>query len=423
MKHRSLLTKPLAILSTSLICLALVAPTRAQDEAPQPRPFGSSLKRPQATAPDAKKGDAESPEEVVRVDTSLVLLDVLVTDAGGTKPVTGLKGEDFVVAEDGRAQEVSFFALGDDARRLPRSIVLIFDRSDSQLAYLEASVEAAKRLVGRLAPDDEMAIATDDVHLVVGYTRDKKRLRQTLDALKKWTLAGYHTRSMQFSTLLATVRELTGESRRRPIIIFQTDGDEVGRLSKWPPVAGEQLTPYDYDMNDIYSEVERSRVKIYTVVPNERLLGLAAEEAAARARVTLEKQRAAHDKNKDMWYGFRRLPPKEKSGPAAFSLPEGPLAEFRAKLERRAVETLVQGQVAADRVAELTGGWTSFLGRPEQADEIYGRILADINQRYVVGYYPTNKATDGTLRRVRVEVRGHPEYVVRGRLSYYAVPR
>src|SRR6185369_1393616 len=105
---------------------------------------------------------------------------------------------------------------------LPRSIVLIFDRSDSQLAYIEASVEAAKKLVNKLAPTDEMAIVTDDIQLTIGFTKDKKKLKQTLDSLKKWTLEGYHTRSMQFSTLLATLRELIDGSRKRPIIIFQT---------------------------------------------------------------------------------------------------------------------------------------------------------------------------------------------------------
>ena len=96
---------------------------------------------------------------------------------------------------------------------------------------------------------------------------------------------------------------------------------------------------------------------------------------------------------------------------------------MREKLDKRAVDTFVQGQAAADRVAELTGGWTSFLERPEQANEIYGRVLADINRRYVIGYYPTKKEMDGRLRRVKVEVRGHPGYVIQGRRSYYAVPR
>ena len=429
MRHKSIIAAAFAVSVAGLICVAPAARIRAQTDAPRAPAFGSSLKRPRAGAsgranerPDPKAADKSS-EEIITVDTSLVLLDVLVTDASGKKPVTGLTRDDFRITEDGRAQEVSFFALGDDARRLPRSIVLIFDRSGSQLAYLEASAEAAKKLVNQLAPTDEMAIVTDDVQLAVGFTGDKKRLRQTLDSLKKLTLEGYHTRSMQFSALLATLRELVDARARRPIIIFQTDGDEVERLGKLPHAAWQQSRPSDYGMDDVYSEAEKSRAKIYTVVPNDRLIGFPEEETNRRARIMLDKQRAAREKNGDMWYGYRRLPPKESNGPAAFAVPEGLLSELPEKMARRAADIFVQGQIAADRVAELTGGWTSFLEKPEQADEIYGRILADINSRYVLGYYPSNKEADGTLRRVRVEVRGHPEYAVQGRRSYYAVPR
>jgi hypothetical protein len=71
-------------------------------------------------------------------------------------------------------------------------------------------------------------------------------------------------------------------------------------------------------------------------------------------------------------------------------------------------------------VAPLTGGWTAFLEKPEQANEIYSRIFTDINQRYIVGYYPTNKKRDGKRRKIEFEVKGHPEYQVSGRRSYFA---
>jgi hypothetical protein len=57
---------------------------------------------------------------------------------------------------------------------------------------------------------------------------------------------------------------------------------------------------------------------------------------------------------------------------------------------------------------------------PSQASEIYARIFSDINRRYVVGYYPTNKQHDGKRRKINIEVKGHPEYLVMGRKSYYA---
>ena len=68
----------------------------------------------------------------------------------------------------------------------------------------------------------------------------------------------------------------------------------------------------------------------------------------------------------------------------------------------------------------LTGGWADFLEEPAQAAAIYERIFADVGLRYVVGFYPTNKARDGGRRRMNIEVRGHPEYTVWGRKAYYA---
>ena len=423
MKNKPAIKSSTALLILGLVYATSTVPVTAQSSEKSP-PFGSSLKRPKAEA----KGEAQEragrkpagenspqPEEVVRINTSLVNLDVLVTDAKGSHYITGLTRDDFILTEDDRPQTISTVVVGDDAERLPRSIILIFDRSQSELPYLESSIEAAKMLVDQLAPPDEMAIVTDDVELATGFTKDKKRLKHTLDSLKKLTLTGYHTRSMQFSALLATLRELVNGDKRRPIIIFQTDGDEAPRLD----YSSGQNVPPGYDMDTVYSEVEKSRAKIYTVIPNVQLIGIPEDEVGRRLSLTSEKARLAGAKYKDMWYGMERVPTKEENNSNAAPPPFLNIPKF---LERRA-EFAIKGQTAAARVADLTGGWTSFLEKPEQANEIYGRILADINHRYVISYYPTNKAQDGKMRRVRIEVRGHPDYVVQGRTSYYAMPR
>lgn len=424
MRRGPSLASPLAILTTVLLVMSPAVRPAAQGEAQKPPAFGSSLKRPK----DGARGDdgrqasgVESGDEVVRVDTSLVLLDVLVTDRSGARAIEGLTKDDFVVTEDGRPQELSFFALGDDAQKLPRSVVLIFDRSDSQLAYLDSSVEAAKKLVNQLKPADEMAIVTDDVQLAVGFTRDRKRLKSALDALKKYTLEGYKTRSMQFSALLAALRELVDAEKKRAVVIIQTDGDEVARLGGAPAGRG-QARPYGYDMDDVYAEAERTRARIYSVIPNERLLGLSEEEVVARLARMEEKWRAARRKSGDMWYGMKRLPPENAAAPPpGFDMKavEAGIRERTERVRRSQAEAFVQAQAAVVRVAELTGGWASFLEKPEDADAVYGRILADIDRRYVIGYYPSNKALDGGLRQLKVEVRGHPEYVVQGRQSYF----
>jgi VWFA-related protein len=421
MKNWPAIKSPTALLVVALVCGASAVTATAQSSEKSPR-FGASLKKKAEERAGQKSAGENSaqPEEVVKIDTSLVNLDVLVTDAKGSRYVTGLTRDDFALTEDGRPQTISNVFVGDDAERLPRSIILIFDRSQSEFPYLESSIEAAKKLVEQLAPSDEMAVVTDDVELAAGFTKDKKRLKRTLDSLKKLTLNGYNTRSMQFSALLAALRELVDDSRRRPIIIFQTDGDEVSRLDH----TSGRSAPAEYDMNTVYSEVEKSRAKIYTVIPNVQLIGIPEEEVGRRLDMAKERAKEARAKHKDMYYGMERVPQKREANSNA--VPPAFAEVFKlaaARAAEKAGENAIKGQTAAARVADLTGGWTSFLERPEQADEIYGRILADINHRYVVSYYPTNKEQDGKLRRVRIEVRGHPEYVVQGRTNYYAVPR
>ena len=81
---------------------------------------------------------------------------------------------------------------------------------------------------------------------------------------------------------------------------------------------------------------------------------------------------------------------------------------------------------AVDRVARIEGPGrgvarvTEFLETPDQADQIYARIFSDINQRYIVGYYPTNKERDGKRRKIDFKVKGHPDYQIFGRRSYVA---
>jgi hypothetical protein len=71
-------------------------------------------------------------------------------------------------------------------------------------------------------------------------------------------------------------------------------------------------------------------------------------------------------------------------------------------------------------LGKVTGGGIDFLEEPSQAADIYSKIFSDINRRYVIGYYPSNQAHDARRRRkVVVKVRGHPEYEVWGRKSYF----
>jgi len=77
-------------------------------------------------------------------------------------------------------------------------------------------------------------------------------------------------------------------------------------------------------------------------------------------------------------------------------------------------------QQALVDLATLSGGWAEFLETKSQATEIYNGIVQDLNQRYIIGYYPTNKEHDGKRRRISITVNGHPDYLITSRKSYYA---
>jgi VWFA-related protein len=367
--------------------------------------LGSSLKRlrwdPTTGTAIEKPARSHSPSAAdpnatpLKLDTLLVVLDVAVT-AG--RSVDGLNKDDFTVLENDHPQEVASVARGNDAT-LPRSIILLVDSSSSQQAYFQASIEAAKNLVTQLAAGDEMAIVTDDVELAADFTSNKRSLTLSLDLLLKRARASNRpSRSLQFTALLATLRELLPREGRRPIIIFQTDGDEAPTLRDQDDDGGWRAA-YDrifgaerqYGLNDVYFAAEKSKATIYAVIPSDRLVGLPALSARRRAREMLEKT--------------------SKSSPG--NRPSEQLTELFA-------DRLIKGQEAAARVAELTGGWTAFLEKPESAAAVYSEILADIYRRYVISYYPTNQVRDGQFRRVRIEVQGHPDYIVHGRSGYYA---
>jgi VWFA-related protein len=360
---------------------------------PKKEKFGYSLKRlkwdpnkqaaVESEQDNQKRSREIGPGDVIKVETNLVVLDLFVTGQTELRALTGLGKDDFVVTEDAVTQQISMFSVGADPS-LPRSIVLIIDFSSSMSRFLEKSVEAAKILVNRLGPKDEMAIVNDEVELMVGFTGDKKRLKSVLDSLKNRPRGAHGSR--QLSALFVTLRELSNAGQGRPIIIIQSDGDEIMNLRDQQPRAEGQPSTWEFGLADIQAAVLGTRATIYTLIPGERLIGAPLEEARLRVRRSM-------------------------------------VGEQEDQYINTITPIRVRAQEAITGLADISGGWAAYLESPERSDELYERILADINQRYIIGYYPTNEARDGRLRKVQIEAPGHPEYVVHGRRSYYLSAR
>jgi hypothetical protein len=288
-----------------------------------------------------------------------------------------------------------------------------------------------------------MAIITDDIEMLSDFTNNKAELKNKLDILIERTrgkkgflgLGGKNRRlglSAQYSALMATLKEAFDEEDQRPIIVFQTDGDEAKYLRnsiivpsvppdlppEWIAAAQADVEAQrklqrdgmtEFSLEDVYRAVEKSRATIYTVVPGTKFVGFTPEQQVQRLR-------ADDERATSQW-----LPTLSKGARAAFEARN----EARQRLTpvqalRYRAEELAKLQSALMEVSSLSGGWTEFLESPAQAQAIYSRVFSDINERYIVGYYPINKERNGKRRKINVQVKGHPEYTIVGRKFYYA---
>jgi VWFA-related protein len=441
--------------STLIACLLIgllcgsSSPQTPPREKPKLKDFGSSLKKLKW---DAQKNQAvnnlqpdpngTADDDVVRIETSLVVCDVLVTDKDG-RPHGKLEATDFAISEDGAPQQVGLFALGDSAN-VARSIVLIIDYSRSQFHYIAESIEAAKILVDALESRDQMAIVTDDVELLVDFTNNKRDLKQALDSLVEKNrgskgllgIGRKHPqfgRSSQFSALMATLNEAFDDEDQTPVIVFQTDGDEIEYLRnsvivhEVPPGLSPELRAEvqeeiefkkklqrtlmtEFSLEDVYRAVEKSRVTLYTIISRPRLLGLTEDEQIRRL--------TAEDEGIVATWTAAASSAKLKNVLEARE--QQRQKKFTKEIWQARLDQELSVQKALVELAKLSGGWADFLETRSQAAETYSRIVKDLDQRYIIGYYPTNKDHDGKRRRISITVKGHPDYLITSRTSYYA---
>lgn len=385
--------------------------------------FGSSLNRsPEENLNKPNKKKVSQDADAIKIETNLVVVDFLVLNKKG-QAIYGLKQDDFTVTEDNQPQEIQTFTLGDDAK-IPRSIVLIIDYSGSLFPYIERSVEAAKLLVDKLRPNDLLAIVTDDIEIIAQFTSDKNLLKEKLESLKQNTLSRKAGKSLQFSSLYAVLNEMFDEEDVRPIILFQTDGDQFGALkggymeflgSPLPPSLQTQpISITNFSFDDLLSLIEKKRGTVYTIIPGFKMLGLSPEEKAEKRKAEMDLRRKLNENNP---YPSPKPP---------LRTPEQ-LKELRKFARERAERIRIlypdgfpDTQEILMGMSKYSGGWLDFLEKPEDADGVYSRILSEINTRYVIGYYPTNEAKDGKRRKVIVSVKNHPDYIVWGRKTYIA---
>lgn len=108
-------------------------------------------------------------DQVVKVDSRLVVVPVSVTDPSG-QPVTGLKLADFKIAEEGKVQTLDSVGAAD---KVPLEIVLLFDVSASTDAMFKFEQDtAAQFLKDVMRSEDRAAVFTVGASPIMVQPRD-----------------------------------------------------------------------------------------------------------------------------------------------------------------------------------------------------------------------------------------------------------
>src|SRR5689334_6031837 len=105
-----------------LFLMFLAAAVAAQRPRPKPR----ATPTPEVPAEEEQKPNEPKDVDVLKTETDLVTVPVIVTDRSGLY-IPDLVKEDFVIAEDGVPQEIAFFA----QTSAPFHVILMLDTSAS----------------------------------------------------------------------------------------------------------------------------------------------------------------------------------------------------------------------------------------------------------------------------------------------------
>jgi VWFA-related protein len=173
--------------------------------------------------PTPKKDDSPPASPNLRVDTSLVLIPVSVSDPLN-RPVTGLERENFRLFEDKREQKISSFSMEDE----PVAVGLVFDTSGSMGDKLGRSRMAARAFFQTSNSEDEFFLVEFDnsPRLVVPLTGNTGAIESQLVFTKS-----KGSTALLDGLMLALHEMRKSKKNKRALLVISDGGDNNSRYT------------------------------------------------------------------------------------------------------------------------------------------------------------------------------------------------
>lgn len=168
-----------------------------------------------APLPGKAQGAKDSPY-LLKIDATLVNVDVLVTDEDG-RVLTGLKRGNFRVLDNGVPQETVDF----EPTTTPITLVMLLEYSSSSYGYFaEKAAMWGTEFLNHLEPRDWVALETFDLRTTVqvDFTHKRFEVRDKLATLGPPQFSDANL----FDALSETLDKLDGVKARKAILLFAT---------------------------------------------------------------------------------------------------------------------------------------------------------------------------------------------------------
>jgi Ca-activated chloride channel homolog len=226
-------------------------------------------------------------EEVIKIGAEVVLVSVLVTDLKNHY-VENLTKEAFEVYEDGKKQELSFFARQDE----PLSIGILIDASTSMLdnGKLEEAKKAVRALLEKSNSQDEAFLMKfdDSITILQEFTNDFSLLSKQVERVKPFGGTAI------YDAVITALKYTKKNSRRlRQALFVVTDGLDLhsrNTIKDLLPVVQVTGIPcyfigiYTPDELRVFDQSVRVKLTSGELVDNPKTtLQMLADETAGRA--------------------------------------------------------------------------------------------------------------------------------------------
>ena len=340
-------------------------------------------------------------DEVIRVDTELIDVPIVVTDRAG-KPVLNLKKKNFVIYEDGKPQEISDFS----TTSAPFEVALLLDTSGSTRSDIDLIRRAAQGFIDSLRPGDRVSIIAFDSTNEAGRTVPRTSVLNALtdnraDLKSALGRVGTSNGTPYYDGLLKITETVFADPpkdqfRGRRALVALTDGVDSTSSA---------------DFDEAKENLEKAGIICYFIKVDtrpyfeENLLG----DCESAIRFSQSQIRRY----------YRRFYPNAKIEKVSSFCQ---LGDFERLAISKNLYDLADTEM--NSLAKASGGRVFPVDELSQARVAFKSVSDEIGTKYGLGYYSSNEKHDGTYRKIRVDVKDLPPGTqVRAREGYTAPAR